>query len=277
MRKILMCLMIGICVIFNLIGCEKKELNIIVEDYDIQDLEEKKDIPKELEGKVDIIECIVVTSDINNISEFTTKEILSKLENKNIKTEIIINNIQGNQISKIVEFDKKTVIDIKQGYKSNDKYEIILENGEDLKALVEEQRSQVESALYEGINETMKDYKGVADPISDELISDKYIKDLAKAFEDDKVKDISQIKIKGKDFVESQRIKEPMEICLKASDNYKKMHEYAKKYKNTKSDTDLKDFKSAVLAFRGNVATYIVRINSLDGSDSSLNDKINNY
>lgn len=275
MKKIIVGLVLILAL--GLVGCSQKEVDVKVEEYNIKDLECTKDVPKELENKEDIIEIIVVSSNLNDISESMVKQILEKLENKNIKTEIIINNIQGNEIAKITEFDKKTIVDIKPGYKSNDKGEIVIENTDELKTLVENQRIKVENVLYEGINDTMKDYKGLSESISDNLLTDKYIKDLAKLFEDKDPKDISQIKIKGKDFMESTRLKEPMEIFLLASDNYKKMHEYAKKYKNTKSDTDLKDFKSAVLAFRGNVARYRVRINSLDGSDSSLNDKINNY
>ncbi|WP_250675282.1 hypothetical protein LZ906_017855 (plasmid) [Paraclostridium ghonii] len=275
MKKIIVGLVLILAL--GLVGCSQKEVDVKVEEYNIKDLECTKDVPKELENKEDIIEIIVVSSNLNDISESMVKQILEKLENKNIKTEIIIENIQGNEIAKITEFDKKTIVDIKPGYKSNDKGEIVIENTDELKTLVENQRIKVENVLYEGINDTMKDYKGLSESISDNLLTDKYIKDLAKLFEDKDPKDISQIKIKGKDFMESTRLKEPMKIFLLASDNYEKMHDYAKQYKNSKSDTDLKDFKSAVLAFRGNVATYIVRINSLDGSDSSLNDKINNY
>lgn len=262
MKKLVLGLFLTLSLV--VVGCSQKEIDVKVEEYKIEDLEEKKDIPKELENQVDIIESIIVSSNLNDISEYTIRQILEKLENKNIKTEIIVENIQGNEIAKITEVDKKTTVDIKSGYKSNNKCNVVIENTDQLKTLVENQRGKVENVLYEGIKETMKDYKSITDPLSDELLNDKYIKDLAKIFEDDDPKDISQIKIKGQDFMDSKRLKEPMKIFLLTSDNYKKMHDYASQYKNSKSDEDLKNFKSAALAFRANVATYQLQIDSLD-------------
>ncbi|CEP43451.1 hypothetical protein [Paraclostridium sordellii] len=262
MKKIVVGLIL--LLFLGLVGCSQKEVDVKVEKYNIEDLEEKKDVPKELESESDIIESIVVSSDINNISESMVKQILEKLDNKNIKTEIIIENIQGNEIAKATEFDKKTTIDIKSGYKSNDKSEIVIENTDELKTLVENQRLKVENAIYQGINETMKDYKDLSDSISDELLTDKYIKDLAKVFEDKEGRDISQIEIKSKDFMDNEKVKESVEMVVLTTDNNKKMIEYANKYKNSKSDEDLKEFKSAVLAFRANVATYQLQINSLN-------------
>lgn len=238
----------------SLVGCSKEKLDVNFDSYYI-----------ESETKDRIKECIEVNVNANEISNNTLNQILDGIGNKNMDTEVVVNNIQGVQIAKVTEKDSKATMDINEKYKSGKKYDVEFKNLDTMKESVNTSRGYITQALLECINDEMNKYNrpnSTIRPTKD--IDSDYLKGLAEAFGGTEDLDLSELTTKSKDFMDDEHVKEAVELLLLTQKDHKDMIKYGKAYKENKLDRDLEGFKGSLLEFRAHIATYQMQVSSLD-------------
>ncbi len=248
---------IGVMAILSLslVGCSKEKLDVNFEKYFLKDSEDGSTM----------VECIDVNVNANEISNNTLNQILDGIGNKNMDTEIIVNNIQGVQIAKVTEKNNKVTMNIDEEYKSNKKYDVEFKKLDEMKESVDSSRSMHTETLLEGIDEAMSCYNSIVNGMRETKdMDDKYLKEMTKIFYDTKELGLEQITNKSKDFKDDEHVKEATEILFLTQKDYKKMIQYGKEYQKNKLDRDLESFKGALLEFRGHIATYKMQVSSLD-------------
>lgn len=253
-RKIL----IGILSILSLgfVGCSKEKLNVDFESYKLNDTEDENDI----------VETIIVSIDSNGVSEKTSKEILDKLENKNMQSKLLIKNIQGVEIAEVKEKNNKAISKIDKNYKINNSNELVMNNLDEFQKIVTKCRDGLVNMAFDSVYGSMKKYKDVFGDISDDLLEGKNAKLLVEIFYDNKSMNIEQIINKSKDVANDEKVKESIKLLKETNKSHKKIIEYANSYKETKSIDDLNKFTDEVINIKGIIATYEMQVSQLDGN-----------
>lgn len=132
--------------------------------------------------------------------------------------------------------------------------------------------------IMEKMNSVMKEYNSISESMditSTGLeVSDEEIKDIVPDMINKKEVDVRDIEKQKEKFKDNEKISNAISIVLNSKNSYNEMIKYSKRYSNSKSQNDLKKFKSAVLEFRGEVAMYLIQVDSLDDDGESLTDKL---
>lgn len=259
---------LALLISFSLTGCTSTgDIGVNFENYYYKDTEDGSEIE----------EFIEVSIDANEISDYTVKQIMDSMESKNLDTNVIVSNMQGVQIAKLKESNKKVSIDIDKNYKSRKKSDIILKNGELFREMTKLQRDIIEDTIMKEINGLMKNFSSLSESLSNKLEGDSLTK-LAEIFskESGEGLGLDQIINKSKEIKDNEKFIKAKDILIKTNESYKKSIRCAKTYQESKTQENLKKFKSAILEFRRHIATYQVQVNSLDGEDLSLTEHFTN-
>lgn len=264
MKKVL----IGAMVLLSLgvVGCSKQVTDINFENYYYKDTEDGSNIE----------EFIEVSIDANEISDYTMKQIMDNMESKNLDTNIIVSNMQGVQIAKLKESNKKVSIEIDENYKSRKKNDIILKNGELFRETAKLQRDIVEDTTLAEINRLMEIFSSLSESLGKKLEGDDLV-ELSEIFskESGDGLGLDQIVNKSKEIKDNEKFTKAKDLLLKTNESYIESIKCAKVYQEDKTQDNLQKFKSAILEFRRYVATYQIQVNSLDESNMSLTEQLN--
>ena len=244
---------LALLISFSLTGCTSTgDTGVNFENYYYKDTEDGSNIE----------EFIEVSIDANEISDYTMKQIMDSMESKNLDTNVIVNNMQGVQIAKLKETDKKVSIDIDKNYKSRKKNDIILKNGELFREMAGLQRDLVEDATLEEVNRLMDIFGSISESLSDKLEGDSLV-ELAQIFskESGDGLGLDQIVNKSKEIKDNEKFTKAKDLLIKTNESYKESIKCAKAYQEDKTEENLKKFKSAILEYRRYVATYQIQVN----------------
>ncbi|UUV14828.1 hypothetical protein [Clostridioides difficile] len=230
-----MVVLVGI-VIFN--AC-KKTTYISVDRYAIG---QKKDYVYEkitisLEGKV---------------GEKDANEIIKKLENKGIRTEVILKDMSENKIGTISEKDNKVNVNI------NGKYKSFFSHGFDLD--MESYKELVAGARKDLINQEMEDLNESMQTMN--YMKDNSINDFAESFEIED-SDLNSYKEFNKDDAKFKNALGLTQDCIKVyNDMIKISCDYIEKLDNEFYDK----FEEKRIKLKMYLAIYQQGVNSLDGN-----------
>lgn len=259
---------LALLISFSLTGCTSTgDIGVNFENYYYKDTEDGSEIE----------EFIEVSIDANEISDYTVKQIMDSMESKNLDTNVIVSNMQGVQIAKLKESNKKVSIDIDKNYKSRKKSGIILKNGDVFREMTKLQRDIVEDTTMKEINKLMENFSSLSESLGKRLENGDIV-ELSQIFsrESGEGLGLDQIINKSKEIKDNEKFTKAKDILIKTNESYIKSMKSAKEYQENKTQENLKKFKSAILELRRHVATYQVQINSLDGEDLSLTEQFTN-
>lgn len=237
MKKVLGVIILIGCLF--VVGCKAKELTVTFEDYGIYDINEGKDIT----------ERINVSIEGNEISKADISTILDKLENKNMHTELVIENVQGVEIAKAKEIDKSVSIEIKKEYQVNYKSEVKVKGLDRYKEFVKDIRSQVKDVFIENVDEWIEGYKDISDSMTKDLIEEMPA-NLAMTSVGKKGMDLTALKAQSKDFLDDDELKQKYDKLLEAHSGYLNMVKYAEIYTESEKSEDLDNYKKSVYEYK---------------------------
>ena len=245
---------LALLISFSLTGCTSStdSIGVNFENYYYKDTEDCSNIE----------EFIEVSIDANEISDYTIKQIMDSMESKNIDTNVIVSNMQGVQIAKLKETNKKVSIDIDKNYKSRKRNNILLKNGDLFRQMAGLQRDIIEDAIMKEVERLMEIFDSLSDTLGERL-GDKDLVKVAESFskESGEGVDVTQIINKGKEIKGDEKFTNAVNLMVKTNESFIESIKCAKAYQEDKTQENLKKFKGAILEYRGYVATYRMQVN----------------
>lgn len=229
----------------------KDTLDVQFEDYYFSNID------KNVAG-----EFIEVTIDSNEVSKNTVKKINNLLGNKDIKTILTVNNIQGVQMAKLDE--KNNTLDIEDKNRSYKINKIELKNKERFRECVKSQRDLFKEEVLEGAMTSIEKVNILAQKINNEKLENKeYLQELSKAFSDEEEGNdtCKQILLLSESIKEEEEVEAMIKDFKPIAESYGKLISSSK---NTNTEQEIKNFRSSIIELKANLARYRAQVNSLE-------------
>lgn len=246
---------------FSLVGCGGKEVvEVNLESYYFKDTKNGENIE----------EYIEVSLEDNEVSKYTIKDILKNMENKEIGTNIKVQNMQGVQIATLKETDGKSTINIDKEYKSNKKANISLMDSEDFKQIAELQRDIVEETIFDNVNYLMEIFESINDEFEGELTQE-LLRGIAAGCRNSRPReefDLTQIINKSKIIKDNEQFTKMVDLLVKTNEAFLTSIQESKEYYKDKKQKHLDNLKVSMLDFRECLNEYQEQINSFNEDDT---------